>query len=207
MAKIESWKIEVGYVEACNCDFGCPCNFNGFPTGGFCEALVGYHIRKGHYGSTQLDGLRVVLAAAWPKAIHQGGGTARLYGSEEASPDQRDALVKIFSGQAKGNGPFAIFAETFAKVEDPVFASIEMRVDGARSGFRVPGHIDVALAPHTNPVDGEEQDVRIQMPKGFIFQLAHAFKTRAMRMLGAGVLSFDHTGRNAFVADLTFQGP
>ena len=47
---IPRWQLKVDYVEACNCDFGCPCNFSGFPTGGFCEALVGYHIREGRFG-------------------------------------------------------------------------------------------------------------------------------------------------------------
>ena len=37
------WSIECDYMESCNCDFGCTCNFSGIPTGGRCEALVGYH--------------------------------------------------------------------------------------------------------------------------------------------------------------------
>ena len=32
--------MKADYVETCNCDFGCPCNFNGFPTYGYCRALV-----------------------------------------------------------------------------------------------------------------------------------------------------------------------
>src|SRR5262245_33848650 len=104
--KIPRWELDVDYVETCNCAFGCPCNFSGYPSDGFCEALVGYHVRKGRFGRTRLDGLDVVYCAAWPNAIHQGGGTLQLYVSESASPEQRDALVQIFSGKAKGNGPF-----------------------------------------------------------------------------------------------------
>ena len=104
--KIPRWQLAVDYVETCNCNFGCPCNFSGYPTDGFCEALVGYHVRQGRFGRTRLDGLDVVYAAAWPRAIHQGGGTMRLYVAEQATPEQRDALVQIFSGKAKGNGPF-----------------------------------------------------------------------------------------------------
>ena len=131
--KIPRWEIQVDYVESCNCDFACPCNFSGYPTGGFCEALVAYHIKKGRFGKLRLDGLDVIYAAAWPKAIHQGGGTLRLYISEGASPGQREALIRSFSGKARGNGPFELFAGTMATVEQPVFAPIEMTIAGRRS--------------------------------------------------------------------------
>ncbi len=205
--KIPRWEIQVDYVETCNCDFGCPCNFSGYPTDGHCEALVAYHIKKGRFGKTRLDGLDVIYAAAWPHAIHQGGGTLRLYISEGASGEQRDALVCIFSGRAKGNGPFELFGGTMSTFDEPVFAPIDVAIDGRRSSFRVPGHLDVALAPFTNPVSGEVQDIRVNMPKGFIFRSAQAARTLVMKLLGTGPLSFDHSGQNAFFARLEFAGP
>src|SRR5262249_29598614 len=87
--KIPRWEIQVDYIETCNCNFGCPCNFSGYPTDDYCEALVAYHVKKGRFGKTRLDGLDVIYAAAWPAAIHQGGGTLRLYGSEAGSRAQR----------------------------------------------------------------------------------------------------------------------
>ena len=205
--KVDRWQMKVDYVETCNCNFGCPCNFSGYPTDGHCEALVGYHIREGRSGRTKLDGLDVIYAAAWPRAIHQGGGTLRLYVSESAKPEQRDALVRIFSGRARGSGPFELFAGTMGTIEEPVFAPIEFRPDGRRSSFRVANAIDVALAPFTNPVSGEVQDVRLGLPKGFIFRSAQVARTLVMRILGTGPLSFDHAGKNAFYARLEFAGP
>ena len=205
--KIPRWDVRVDYVETCNCNAGCPCNFSGYPTDGHCEALVGYHVRQGRFGGTKLDGLDVIYAAAWPRAIHQGGGTLRLYVSEHASSEQRDALVSIFAGKAKGSGPFALFAGTMADIQPPVFTPIEFKPDGRRSTFRVPGALEVALAPFTNPVSGEVQDVRLNLPKGFIFRSAQAARTLAMRILGTGALSFDHAGQTAFYARLDFKGP
>jgi len=204
---IPRWEVRTDYVETCNCNFGCPCNFSGYPTDGHCEALVGYHIRQGRFGRTKLDGLDVIYAAAWPRAIHQGGGTLRLYVSESASAEQRDALVTIFSGRAKGSGPFELFAGTMADVQPPVFTPIEFRPDGRRSSFRVPNVCEAALEPFTNPVSGEVQDVRLSLPKGFIFKSAQAARTLVMRLLGAGPLSWDHSGKNAFYARLDFAGP
>jgi hypothetical protein len=205
--KIERWKLVTDYVETCNCNFGCPCNFSGYPTDGYCEAIVGYHIRDGNYGRTKLGGIDVIYVAVWPKAIHQGGGTLRLYVSESATQPQREAIVRIFRGLAKGNGPFELFAGTMATIEDPVFAPIEFVVDGRRSRFRVPGAVDVAMEPFVNPVSGEEQDVRVNLPKGFIWRSVKAAKSAVMRILGTGPLSFDHAGQNAFYARLEFAGP
>jgi len=48
--QIPNWNMKADYVETCNCEYGCPCNFNGFPTYGSCQALVLIHIRSGSYG-------------------------------------------------------------------------------------------------------------------------------------------------------------
>src|SRR5438874_666748 len=186
--RIPRWELKVDYVESCNCNFGCPCNRSGYPSGGFCEALGGYHIRQGRFGRTRLDGLDVIYAAAWPKAIHQGGGTLRLYVSEAASAEQRDALVRIFSGKAKGSGAFELFGSTMADIQPPVFTAIEFTPAGRQSSFRVPGALEVQLAPFTNPVSGEVQDVRLNLPKGFIFRSAQAARTLVMKILGTGPL-------------------
>jgi hypothetical protein len=82
--QIPSWHLKADYVETCNCDHGCPCNFNGFPTYGFCRALVLYHIREGNYGDIKLNSLDVVSAYSWPKAIHEGNGTMQLYITEKS---------------------------------------------------------------------------------------------------------------------------
>ena len=86
-------------------------------------------------------------------------------------------------------------------------APVEFVVDGRRSHFRVPGALEVAMTPFVNPVSGEEQDVRVNLPKGFIWRSVKAAKTAIMRILGTGPLSFDHSGQNAFYARLEFAGP
>jgi hypothetical protein len=204
---VPKWHIEMDYIECCNCNYACPCNFIGYPTDGKCQTMAGYHIRKGAYGDTSLDDVNLVMAASWPGAIHQGNGTVRLHIDESTSEAQRDAVMMIFSGQAQGNGPFELFSSTFSTIEAPVFATVDVHVDGRKSGFRVPGIIDVALEPFTNPVSGEVQDIQVHMPAGFIFKKALAAKTRVMKLLGMGPLSFDHSGQNAFFADVAYAGP
>lgn len=206
LTQIPKWSLEADYVETCNCDYGCPCNFTGFPTYGFCRALVLFHIKSGKYGNVKLDGLDLVYAASWPKAIHEGNGTVQLFITKRAHENQRQALINIFSGQAKGEGPFAVFAPTIKYFLDSQFVDIKVRINGRKSSFSVPNVMDVQLENFKNPVTGEEQDTRIQLPKGFIWKIAQAARTKIMRITTPN-LNFDDSGKNAFYSVVKYKGP
>jgi hypothetical protein len=53
------WKLRGKGYEFCNCDFGCGCNFGGFPNSedGSCRALVGLNIAEGSCGDVDLSGV------------------------------------------------------------------------------------------------------------------------------------------------------
>jgi hypothetical protein len=53
----------------------------------------------GHFGDVPLDGLRAAGIWHWPGAVHEGNGSMQLIIDERADANQRDALVKILSGQ------------------------------------------------------------------------------------------------------------
>jgi hypothetical protein len=204
---IPNWEMTVNYVETCNCDYGCPCNFSGIPTYGFCRAIVLFNIVKGHYGDVSLDGIPVIYVGSWPKAIHEGNGTLQLFIGEKANMKQREAVVSVVGGRAKGNGPFAIFAGTLKYFLEPRFVEIKYKIDGKNSGFSVPGVVDVRIEPHKNPVTGVESETEIHIPKGFIWQTAKACKTKVSRIVSPN-LTFDDSGQNAFFCQtLTFKGP
>ena len=101
MASSVRWHFLADYIETCNCDFGCPCNFSGFPTGGRCETLVGFSTRTGRYGNLPLDGVKFILAASWPRAIHEGDGTVCVYVDQQASAEQRGAVTEIAYGRGR----------------------------------------------------------------------------------------------------------
>ena len=204
--QIPSWHMKGDYVETCNCDFGCPCNFNGFPTYGYCRALILYHIQSGNFGDAKLDGLEAIVAVSWPKAIHEGNGTFQLFVTKTADQNQRQALVNIFSGKAKGDGPFALFAATYKYVLEPQFVDIRAKIDGRKSSFSVPGILDVQVENFVNPVTGEEQDTKMELPKGFIWKIADMAKTKVMRILTPN-LNFDDSGKNALYSSVEFKGP
>jgi len=51
------WHLKGTVTLACNCDYGCPCNFNARPTQGHCEGEWTWHVAEGRYADTPLDGL------------------------------------------------------------------------------------------------------------------------------------------------------
>ncbi|KAA2283493.1 DUF1326 domain-containing protein [Candidatus Nitrosocosmicus sp. SS] len=205
--QIPAWTFKADYVETCNCNYGCPCNFDGFPSNGFCRTLVLFHIRSGNYGDTSLDGIDVISAISWPKAIHEGNGTAQLFISKNnTNNERRNAIISIFSGQAKGEGPFALFAGTIKFFLEPQFVDMLVKIDGKKSSFSVPGIIDVQSESFVNPVTGEEQDTRIQLPKGFVWKLAEMAKTKGMKIT-TPQLNYDHSGKNALYSVIEYNGP
>src|SRR5215468_5659233 len=83
----------------CNCSYGCPCQFNGLPSYGNCEAVSAMQIDEGIHGNTRLDGLRFVGIFRWPGAIHEGKGEAAVVIDERANEAQRNAFLRILTGQ------------------------------------------------------------------------------------------------------------
>ena len=51
------WTVRGVEYGNCNCDYGCPCQFNAPTTHGNCQGVLTGHIDEGHFGDTRLDGL------------------------------------------------------------------------------------------------------------------------------------------------------
>jgi hypothetical protein len=170
------WTIKGREIVQCNCDYGCPCQFNARPTHGNCHAVIAVAIDEGHHGNARLDGLNIAAIATWPGAIHEGNGEVVPIVDKRATPEQRQALLRIMSGEDTEPGAtfFQVFSTTFAKVHDPVVAEIDFDVDvnGRTARLKVPGMIDAHSEPIRNPVTGNEHRARIELPQGFEYAVA-----------------------------------
>ena len=191
------YRLKGHWLEACNCEPGCNCNFGGFPDHGPCHAIVGITVSEGNFGSVDMAGVKAVLAVKWPKAIHEGNGQAALFVDESASPQQVEAVGTIFTGQV-GGMPWEILATTLASCEGPVLKPIEMKVDGRNSSFQVPGILETSMTPLKNLVTGEDNEVNIVFPSGgLIWNEGHTATTSAMR-IDYGEIQFEYPGQSAF---------
>ncbi len=170
------WEIQGTELINCNCAYGCPCQFNALPSKGFCEAMGAISIDQGHYGDTRLDNLKIAVVFHWPGPIHLGKGQCQPIVDERADAQQREALLKIMSGQ--DTEPFAtmfaVFASTLEKVFEPVVTGIDYEVDieARRGKVHVAGVFDLVGEPIRNPVTGLEHRARIDLPHGFEYEIA-----------------------------------
>jgi hypothetical protein len=200
---VTPWEIRGRELVNCNCAYGCPCQFNALPTHGFCEAVGAFAVDEGYYGDVRLDGLVVAIAVTWPGPIHEGKGRCQPIVDAKADIRQREALLRIISGQ--DTDPFAtffaVFATTFEQVLEPIFAAIEFDVDvDARKGrVRAGDVLEIRGEPIKNPVTGAEHRARIDLPAGFEYEVAEVGSATGR---ATGAIAIDLTDSYAQFAHL-----
>lgn len=170
------WEIKGRELVNCTCEYGCNCQFNALPDKGHCHAVAGIQIDKGHYDKITLDGLRIAAIFKWPGPIHEGNGEAIAFVDENANEQQREALLKIMTGQ--DTDPFAtmfaVYASTVSKMNPPVFTKIdlELDIDGRRARIFVKDYIETTGEPIRNKVTNAESRAQIVLPGGFEYAVA-----------------------------------
>ncbi len=197
MTMAKKWEYDGEYIQACNCDWGCPCNLGAKPTMGFCEGGFALNVTRGHYESTKLNGVKFAFFAKWPRQIHEGGGTGIVYIDEKASSDQLEAVRTIVTGKA-GGLPWGVVAATIDHWLESKSAPFEWKFDGALSSFKVGQFVHATLEPIRNPVTGQESKARIAVPDGFIFKEADIASLKTFAVFDAGI-KYAYPGKNAHV--------
>ncbi len=171
------WTIQADYLQACNCNYGCPCEFEAPPTKGYCEGVGAWHIVKGRYSDVKLDGLGMAFSVHTPKAMHLGNATTALFIDERATPAQREALLNIATAR-DGGMPFEIFVAITTKFLPPQFVPIKFHLDGRNSRAVVGDQVRIGLEPIKNPINGAPESIRVEHATGFIFKTAEAVSAK-----------------------------
>ena len=194
------WSLRGTVVLACNCDFGCPCNFNARPTQGHCEGGWTWHIEEGQHGDVRLDGLNFSMLADWPGAIHEGNGEALLLIDERADERQRETMQRFLAGES--GGPWASLANTITRSHGPHFVPYDVALDPERASVRAGHALELATQPVRNPVSGAEVHPRAILPEGFIFKDGALVSSSVFRVSDG--VSYDHSGKYAAVAPFAY---
>lgn len=195
----EKWHLKGQYIEFCSCDPGCGCNFRGIPTSpeGNCFALLTAHVDEGRYGTVDLTRSRITWALWWPGAIHDRGGKGHVFVDCETD-EQFEALTKIYRGEV-GYPFFEIFNSTLVEPTAIERTAIDLAIDGKNSTVKIDTRSEGIMEPLRSPVSGEENDVSIVKPAGFIWKDGEIAQGRRM-MVQLPEMSFETTGRHAVVA-------
>jgi hypothetical protein len=195
------WRIEAEYLQSCNCDYGCPCNFNALPTYGNCEALVGYHILKGNFGNTNLAGVTFAWGLWWPKAIHLGEGIGKVYVDKKATKEQIRAIEEITSGK-HGGGVFTIFPSTFKATLPTEITEVELHYDPYDAWLKVKGAGEVKSEHIVNAKTKAPWVGEILVPGGIVFKRGTI--SSVDWNWKAGDISLKHEKKNGHVSLVTY---
>jgi hypothetical protein len=162
-----------------------------------------FEIDEGYFGEVRLDGLRWATTFHWPGPVHLGNGTAQAIIGERASDPQREALLKILSGEEQEpTTMFNIYGSTIEKEYDPLFLPIEFEfdLDKRRARVAIPSVAETSTEPIRNPVTGAEHRARVLLPEGFDFHEAEVASGSAK---GTGEIKFDWIGRHCSLSYVT----
>jgi hypothetical protein len=130
--------------------------------------MLAYHIRQGEYGEIQVDGLNVLAVSQFDGNVWAGEArlTLGLYIDARADERQRDALQKVFSGQA--GGFMATLAELVGEVRGVEFVPITFEVADDLAYWRaeVPGKVVAAAEALSGPTTPPGARVQLLNPPG-----------------------------------------
>ncbi|HZP11539.1 MAG TPA: DUF1326 domain-containing protein [Nevskiaceae bacterium] len=195
MAFVE-WVMQGTQVSHCNCNIGCPCQFNALPSHGNCRAYMFMQIDKGHYGKVKLDGVRWGAMFMWPGPIHEGNGTAMVVVDKSATPEQKAAIEAVASGQDTDPGSLItqVFSTTLTKVLPTQVKPIELKIDMQKRTARVKvdGLVEGNSESIKNPITGEPHVVSVKLPNGFEYDEAQFLVGKA-KTSGPIELNFSDT--------------
>lgn len=153
MADIPKWRLTGDWFDVCKCNIPCPCTFAQAPTYGDCDGVLAWHIREGRYGDVRLDGLNLLGVSNFVGNIWAGETKAAMgmFMDQRADERQREALQKIFGGEA-GGFP-ATFAELIGEMRGIEFAPVKIEVadDLSRWEAEVPGRVAAKAEALTGP--------------------------------------------------------
>ncbi len=123
----------------------CPCNlsFDHGATYDFCRVTLVFNIREGEIEGTNIAGLKVAAIADSPKIMTEGNWRLGVFVDEQATDEQADKLVKVFTGQL--GGPMAGIAPLVGEVLGVEKARIEVQDEGVRHSVRIGDAIDFEI--------------------------------------------------------------
>ncbi|TMV08768.1 DUF1326 domain-containing protein [Ruegeria sediminis] len=199
------WAIKGELVLNCNCTVFCPCVVSlgkHAPTEGHCQTWGGVRIDSGHYGDEDLSGLNIGLLIEIPGMMSRGNWKAAVFIDDRASHAAYEALVKIFSGQARGTtGLFSVLVGEFLGAERQPVSYVN---DGKNRHITVGKKIQGTVFP----VEGKDKDQEVVITNteywmGPDITVATASKGR-VRAFGR---VWDFEGRSAEICQIDWHGP
>jgi hypothetical protein len=199
-----TYAVEGQLLEVCSCGTLCPCWVGEDPDGGTCDTIVAWHVERGQIKGIDVSGLTLVNIAHIPGNILQGNWRAVLYLDGNGTPEQRDAMLELFTG--KLGGAVADLAALIGEVLDVRVAPIEYDLREGRGHIAINGVLASEMEPFKGP-DGQVTTLNNSVFTTIPGAPAYVAKASVNRVnLPEFNLQWEFTGRNAIQGQFRFEG-
>lgn len=141
--------VEGRLLEVCTCKAICPCWVGEDPDGGTCDSSLAWRVDSGSVEGVEVSGLTVAISVHIPGNVFAGGWKAVVYVDAKATDAQRDALLKVFTGQLGGG--IADLAALIGEVLAVESAPITFEVVNGEGTFSIGDHIEARLKGFAGP--------------------------------------------------------
>ena len=136
-------------LETCTCNTMCPCWAGEDPDGGKCDGAFGWHVESGTIDGVDVSGLTFCFIAHIPGNILKGDWKIVVFMDDEASKEQEEALLKVWTGQL--GGPVADLAGLIGEVLEVRRAPVTFEVDDVEGGgkgyFEIGDVVEAEMTP------------------------------------------------------------
>ncbi len=166
-----NWRITGDWFDNCSCAVACPCTFGQAPDNNFCEHVLFWHIREGHFGDVELNDLCISLIGSFDGNLwdYDARGRAGMIIDDRASDDQVDAISKIFGGEVGGwwaeIGKCFTRGMEFLGAERATF-SFEIGPGQSRWGVDIPGKVKAWAEALSGPTSTPGEPPRMTSAPG-----------------------------------------
>jgi hypothetical protein len=139
------YQVQGRLLEVCTCNILCPCWVGEDPDGGTCDGCLAWRIDAGTINGVDVSGRTIVAMVHIPGNILKGNWKAVLYVGDDATPQQQEAMLNVWSG--KLGGPIADMAKLIGEVIAVERAPITFDVQGVKGTLKIGSGIEAELQP------------------------------------------------------------
>jgi hypothetical protein len=203
-----AYELEGRLLEVCNCNVLCPCWIGEDPDNGTCDAINTWHIDKGSVDGVDVSGRTLAMLVHIPGNVLQGSWKAVVYIDDEATEEQQEALLNVFTG--KLGGPIADMAQLVGEVVAVERAPITFTVEEGKGSLRIgSGVTPVAEADMASYMGATEKPTTLQETVFSTIPGSPAYVSKATRYRrnssNYGLKDIDLEGHNAIQGYFHFE--
>ncbi len=199
-----TYDVEGRLLAVCTCTVLCPCWIGEDPDGGTCESTLGWRIDRGEISGVDVSGLTMALTVHIPGNVLDGNWKAVAFVDDKSSPEQQEAMLKLFTGQL--GGAIADLAALVGEVVAVERVPITFTVDGGKGTLDLGGITRAELSSYqgaTGKPTVLSETVFSTIPGSPVY--VGKADTYSRQGAAYGLANVELTGHNALQGHFRFQ--